>query len=627
MARKIIYSSIALVWMVLQIWTRFVSPIHYLGQRYMFIIGCFLLIFFPKKAFPKDGTRKEKAAAVANWAMFAATIALGVYLFTQIGRYTSRWEYVSPVYTGDVLACAALVILLLVGTYRATGWVLTIFVMFCILFGRIGTIWPGILNHGDIAWSTFTDIQMLGGNGIFGLSAGVCAEFILYFVLFGALYSAFGGGDLLTKIGLYATRNSVGGPAKSAVIASSLMGSVSGSAVANVVLTGTFTIPLMKKSGVQPEVAGAVEAAASTGGQILPPVMGAGAFIMAETLGVSYLAICKAAVIPAILYYVAVFIFVHFYSKRMNLGRNAELFAITKKDVLDKIHLLIPMVILVIYIVRGRSVGFACMISMAILIVVAYIRKPTRLSPKQFVTALVDGMEQCASVGIPIFVCGIIIGIAMYSGVALKATNLIVSFGRNNLLLALLLGVFVTILLGMGLPTSAAYVVSSLFLVDVLTECGILPIAAHMFIFYYAVLGQVTPPVAMAGYAGAGIAKANPMRTSWIAFGICMPAFLIPFSFVYNPALVMEGSVLAIVYSFAVTLLGCLFLGLSVSGFSMSELTRRKRLFLRGLLMIAAIMLINSSIVTDVVGISIGIVSLGADFIASRAKKKRIAET
>jgi len=606
---NILFPVICIAWFVAQVVIRyhFNAPPEY--QRYMFIMGSFLVVFYP---FGKEGAKKfgnSVSKKLTEYAFFTGSLILGGILFMNAARYSERWMYVDEVFPVDIIGMVVVVILMLEGTRRLTGWALPIFIGVMLAYGVAGPYLPGMLGHVGMSLADMAEVQLMGNVGTFGIVAGVCVDFVFYFVVFGALYEAFGGSELLNQVGMLATRRSVGGPAKSAIVCSSLMGTISGSAVANVVATGTFTIPLMKKSGFSPVVAGAVEATASTGGQILPPIMGAGAFIMAEMLGVRYLDVCKAAALPAILYYVALFAFVHFYSKKNSLGTSESLFSVDKQNLLGRLHMLIPLVLLVYMIIQGRSVGLSALYSVGALIVIGCMVKRTRPTFAEFIDAMSSSMTQSAKVAIPIFICGVAIGVAIHTGIAMKATNMVVSLGKDQLLLSLLLGVLVTIILGMGIPTSAAYVVASLFVAPALVDCGISPIAAHMFIFYYAVLGQLTPPVAVTAYTAAGISGSNPMRTSWVAFGMAMPAFLIPFAFVYNPALLMIGDIPTVVQVVITTFVGCMFLAYGLSGYSLAPEgaygMKVKRVF-QALLVASAVMLIDTGTLTDLLGIGIG---------------------
>jgi TRAP transporter 4TM/12TM fusion protein len=607
-------TAICILWLGLQLTIRFIFPVNPLIQRYMFLAFSFIVFFYPfgKYAAKRLTSPSQKVVEVI---IFCLSVVLGIYFIANSQRFISRWEFIDPVFLSDIVITVLMLIIMLEANRRIAGRALPLFTLIMIAYGHFSHLFPGFFNHEAISLGQAAEVQMMSTVGVFGIAAGVCVEYVFYFVLFGALYEAFGGGDLLTKLGLLFTKRSVGGPAKSAVIASSLMGAVSGSAVANVTATGTFTIPLMKRTGVSPEVAGAIEAAASTGGQLMPPVMGAGAFILAETLGIPYLNVVKAAILPAVCYYVALFFFVHFYSKKRRTAKK-EVISLSGREIVKKLHLLFPLLFMVYLIIIGRSVGLAVLWSIASLIVIGTLFKHTRLSFGRFIEAVVGGMRQSASVGLPIFITGVTIGVAIHSGIAMKATNLIVSLGSSMLLPSLFLGIAVCVILGMGLPTSAAYVVASLFVAPALIKNGVNPLAAHLFIFYYAILAQITPPVAVTAYAGAGIAESNPVRTGWIAFGLSFVAFLIPFTFVFNQGILMEGPLSNVLYAFVTTALGSLFLSLGLSGYAKTNLSRPIRWFFRVVLIVSAILLINSTVLTDITGIVLAAGVLGYDYLA-----------
>jgi TRAP transporter 4TM/12TM fusion protein len=608
-----ILGVICFVWLVLQVGLQFVYSVNPLLQRYLFLIFSLLVLFYPL------GTAAQKRLTgprqrVFEYVLFLLSLALGLYLFLNSTRYVERMQFVDEVSRMDIVASFVLLFILVAGTLRGTGWSLPGLVLVMVAYGFFGEHLPGFFQHGGISLADATEVQLMTFVGTFGIAAGVCVEYVFYFIVFGALFEAVGGGDLLVKLGMILTNRTIGGPAKSAVVASSFFGTVSGSAVANVVGTGTFTIPLMKRTGVQPHVAGAIEAAASTGGQLMPPVMGAGAFVMAEVLGVPYLAIVKAAILPAICYYVALYFYVHYYSKRMGLGKTSV--PVTLREILERAHLLIPLGFLIYFIVIGQSVAYAVVRVVGILLIVSLLSKKTRPTLSGLATAIRSGMEQSASVGVPIFICGVIIGVAIHSGIAMKSTSLIVGLGKEMLLPSLLLGILITIILGMGLPTVAAYVVASLFVCPPLVKNGVLPLGAHLFVFYYSILAQITPPVAMAAYAGAGIAKTDPVKTGWTAFFISLVAFLIPFAFIYDPSLLLAGPLSLSAYSFGKTVVGCYLLALALAG---HHRWGRAHWASRGAFMIAAVLLITPSLVGDAVGFVIGAVALVAEYRRSRA--------
>lgn len=570
MKKRVGFIALCVAWMIVQLGTRYVHPIHPLLQRYLFLVGSMLVIFYPFEN-DKANFHRNRGKFLFNCFAFLAIALVGVYVLTNGTRIVERWQFVDDVLPLDIVSALVIVGLLLVASQRIAGPPLTVFTLVCIMYGFLGPWVPGVFHHGGMTLADFAEVQLLSQLGIFGVAAGVAVDYVLYFILFGALYDAVGGGDLLTKMGLFLTRRQAGGPAKSAVVASALMGTVSGAAVANVTSTGTFTIPLMKRSGVEPHTAGAVEAAASTGGQLMPPIMGTAAFIMAETLGVKYMAIAKAAIIPAILYCVALFLFVHFDAKK-RVGSETVETQVAAGDILKRAHLLIPLIALVCWLVSGYTVGYAAIRSTVILVAVSLLSKETRLSLIGFIKALANGMKQCASVGVSIFICGVAIGIGMHSGIAFKLTSAIANAGSTSLIASLILGMVTTMVLGMGLPTVAAYVIASMFVVPPLVKSGVLPIAAHLFIFYYAIFAQITPPVALTAYAAAGIADSDPVKTGWKAMQISLAGFLLPFVFVLHPEMLMEGSLSSILTVTGTSLVSVTLLALSASGYSKSNM-------------------------------------------------------
>lgn len=612
MKKRVGFTALCIAWMIVQLGTRYVYPIHPLLQRYLFLVGSMLVIFYPFEN-DKVSFSSNRGKFLFNCFAFLAIALVGVYILANGTRIIERWGFVDDVLPLDVVSVIVVVGLLLVASYRVAGPPLTVFTAVSILYGFLGPWIPGMFRHGGMTLTDFAEVQLLSQLGIFGVAAGVAVDYVLYFILFGALYDAVGGGDLLTKIGLFLTRQQAGGPAKSAVVASALMGTVSGAAVANVTSTGTFTIPLMKRSGVEPHTAGAVEAAASTGGQLMPPIMGTAAFIMAETLGIKYMAIAKAAIIPAILYYVALFLFVHFDAKK-RIGTEQVQAPVTAGDILKRAHLLIPLVALVAWLVKGYTVGYAAIRSTVILVIISLLSKETRLSLIGFIKAFAAGMKQCASVGVSIFICGVAIGVGMHSGIAFKLTSAIASAGNASLVASLVLGMLTTMVLGMGLPTVAAYVIASMFVVPPLVKSGVLPIAAHMFIFYYAIFAQITPPVALTAYAAAGIAGSDPVKTGWKAMQISLAGFLLPFVFVFHPEMLMEGPLSSLLVTTGLSLVSVTLLALSASGYSRSNMGWAYRIAL----LVPVAMSMSPAAHMKVISVVLACALLGYDYFRSK---------
>ena len=429
-------------------------------------------------------------------------------------------------------------------------------------------------------------------------------------MLFGAFFSVCGGGQLLIDLGLrFSSGSGSGAPAQAAVISSGLMGMVSGSAVANVSTTGVMTIPMMKKVGYKPEQAGAIEAVASTGGQIMPPIMGAGAFIMAELLGVPYGEIATRAIIPACAYFGSVLLLVYFLAKRNAALNPVEEGVDAKFDVapiLPRVYTMIPAIVLVYMVMTGASLRSAAIYGTALTILIfLFVRKYDADLKKNLITdlktlweALLDGITQSAGIALPTGACGIIIVIVVQSGLANKFSGVIAAVGGTYLLLALLITVIGCMLLGMALPTVAAYLVAVVLFIPTLQRLGVPLMVAHFFCFYFGIVAQITPPVCLASFTAAGIAGADPWKTGWTGFRYALVAFLIPFVFVYQPAVLLLGTPLEIAETVVVLALGTVALAASMAGHFFSPLSMVER----GLLLVAALLLITPETITDIIG-------------------------
>jgi TRAP transporter 4TM/12TM fusion protein len=378
-----------------------------------------------------------------------------------------------------------------------------------------------------------------------------------------------------------------------------MMGTISGSAVANTVTTGTLTIPLMKRIGFEPRVAGAVEATASTGGQLMPPVMGAAAFIMAEYLGVAYIEVCKAAVIPAVLYFIAIYSVVHFYSLKIGIKGLSEGEIPSAKSVFrDKWMFTVPLIVLIGILVMGYSPSVAVLYSLVATVAMSFFRKESRMTPAKILDALAKAGYNSVMVVGACATAGIVIGVVLLTGMSGKITALVITLSAGSLLLALPIVMLASILFGMGLPTVVCYVLLATTVAPSLIDLGVTPLAAHLYIFYFGMLCMVTPPVSFAAYAGAAIAKADPMKTGWTAWIFAFAGFLLPYMFVYNNSLLLMGSVFHILISIFTAIIGVICLGSGIIG----HLLNGTRLFDRLLLFAAAFLLISPGVTTDLIG-------------------------
>jgi TRAP transporter 4TM/12TM fusion protein len=379
-----------------------------------------------------------------------------------------------------------------------------------------------------------------------------------------------------------------------------MMGTISGSAVANTVTTGTLTIPLMKRIGFEPHVAGAVEAAASTGGQLMPPVMGAAAFIMAEYLGVAYIEVCKAALIPAILYFLAIYSVVHFYSLKIGIKGLPENEIPSVKVVFrDKWMFTVPLLVLIVILIYGYSPRIAVLFSLAATVVMSFFRKESRMTPSRILEALAKAGYNCVMVVGACATAGIVIGVVLLTGMSGKITALVITLSAGSLIFALPIVMFAAILFGMGLPTVVCYVLLAATVAPSLVDLGVIPMAAHLYIFYFGMLCMVTPPVSFAAYAGAAIANADPMKTGWTAWTFALAGFLLPYMFVYNNSLLLMGSVINISFAVLTAAIGVICLGIGIIGFFLEKTNPVERLIFFG----AALLLIKTGLITDITGL------------------------
>jgi len=519
------------------------------------------------------------------------------------------WDYQGVVQriaresTLDLIMAGLAVVLVLEAGRRVAGKELSLLALVFLLYAYFGPYMPGLLGHRGYSLQSILGFMYLTTEGLFGMAIGVSATFIILFIIFGAFLEKTGMGTFFNDLALGLAGASIGGPAKVAVVASGMLGSINGSAVANVVTTGAFTIPLMKRIGYSSEFAGAVEAAASVGGQILPPVMGAVAFIMAETLGKSYGEIAVAAAIPALLYFFSVGVMVHLRAKKDGLtGVPREELPNVRKVLLKGGHMLIPLLALVYMLMAGYTATRAAFLSIVLIVIVSWVRKETRLTLKGFIGALESGARNTISVAIACGVVGLIVGVAAQTGFAARLAGTIVALAQGNLILTLLLTMVAAIILGMGIPSIPCYIITVAIAAPALIGLGVPVFSAHMFVFYFGMLANLTPPVALAAFAGAGLAGANPNKTGWAAMKLASAGFVVPFMFVYSPALLLqEGSIVTVVAAVVTALIGVIGLGAAVEGWLFKEASFPQRI----VLFACALLLIMPGGVTDAIGLGL----------------------
>ena len=499
--------------------------------------------------------------------------------------------------TLDLVAGSLAIVVVLELARRTTGWGLVTVALLALAYAVLGPYLPGVLAHRGYGFSRLIQHLYLSTEGIWGVPLGVSADFVYLFVLFGALLETAGGSELLIALAGKVAGRTKGGPAKTATIASAIMGSLSGSAVANVVTTGSLTIPMMKRTGFRPHFAAAIEAAASTGGQLMPPVMGAGAFIMATWTNIPYVRVAAAAVIPALLYYVALLAAVHFRAQKHDLPAAGDY---TGPSISSRWHLLLPLAVIVLFLAMGRSPTRAAFWGVVAATVAILARKTSRLNwsgARRVVLAAGSGTVQVAAA---CAAAGIVVGVASLTGIGLRMSELIITLSGGHLFVALGLTALGSIVLGMGLPTTAAYVVLAALGAPALTQLGVPLLAAHLFIFYFGCISNVTPPVSLAAYAGAGIAGAPLMRTAFTAMALAGAGFIVPFMFVYDPALLLAASPIAVLVSAVTGGLGLTALAAAAVGFGTRPLAGWERLLVAA----GAISLLTPFVVGDALGIA-----------------------
>lgn len=526
-----------------------------------------------------------------------SVVAVGYHLFfyreliARAGAFTEVDMIVSLIAIGLVLEA----------TRRLSGPIIVGLALVFLLYGYFGDMIPGLLGHRGFSILRLATHSWISAEGILGVPIQVSSQFIFLFILFATFLKKTRIGNWLTDLAVGLFGHATGGPAKAAVVASATQGTISGSSVANTVGTGAITIPLMKSIGYRPSFAGAVEAAASTGGQLMPPIMGAAAFIMSEFTGIPYWSIVLSAIIPALLYFTGVFSTVHFEAKRTGLtGLPREQLPDWWALLKAKWFLAAPLVVIVYLLAAGYTPMRAAFFAILATIAVSFILAETRMRWWDLVRTLEDGARNALSVVIVCAAAGIIIGVITLTGLGVKLAGAIVSLAGGNLYLIMVFTMIASILLGMGIPTTAKYVIMATVAAPALTQVGVPLIAAHLFVFYFAIVADITPPVCLAAYAGAGIAQAEPMQTGFEAFKLGIAAYLVPFFFVLSPVLVLvDVTPLALIRSVSSAVVGLMAIGGATTGFLVTDGKWWERL----LLLAGGIILVEPAGNTDAIGL------------------------
>lgn len=598
---------LAVTMTVFQLYIKLGTPLQPWAQIPLHLCYALIIVFLFNPMAEKCKNKESKARQlwwIYDGFLIGATLFICWYFLSHANALNLRVYNVDPMTTLDITVAVLLLFVLMEAVRRVVSLALFVVILFFMAYAFFGQYISGIFRFAGMNFAQFCETLMLSQNGIFGSPLSASVGTLFYFMVFGAFFSNCGGGGVLIDAGMKLSDKTAGGPAKAAVLSSGLLGMISGSAVANVSTTGVLTIPLMKKAGYTPEEAGAVESVASTGGQIMPPIMGAGAFIMAEMIGIPYMDIATAAILPAVAYFGAVFILVHLLAKKKQMSTTNDALKYQGSPILPRVYRLVPIILLVIMIFAGMSMPRAAIYCTALSIILCMLSKDTRMSARQLMETLIEGVRQAANVVIPTAACGIMIGIVVRSGVAVKVAKLIGTSGNNSLLLALVVAAVGCLMLGMALPTVAAYLIANTLFCSAIQGLGIEALVANMFIFYFGVVAQITPPVCLASFTAAGIANASAWKTGWKAFFFAITAFIAPFMFVYRPSILLIGTVTEILISCAMTACATFFLAAGVAGYMGKNLSAAERV----LFFAAALMFIMPGRMFDLIGIVMGVV-------------------
>ena len=543
-----------------------------------------------------------------DWIFLVVGIATAAYI---IWQWPSRGQILAAndpnLKLMDKIVGILTIIIVLEATRRTTGLAMTITAGVALIYlFWLGPYMPGILLHKGYSFDRVMPYMMFTTEGLFGISLGTCASFILLFVLFGSFLQATGGGKFFIDAAYSLTGRFRGGPAKTAVVSSALMGCISGSPIANVVTTGTFTIPLMKNAGYEPETACSVEAVASTGGMLMPPMMGAAAFIMAEYLNIQYGSVCVAAILPAVMYYAVLFIIVDKEAaKKGILGLPKESLPRFKDAILSRGHLLVPLFVLIICLFNNFSPQKTVFWSIMILIAISFLRKDTRLTVESFLGAFRSGVTGVVTVATACAAAGLVVMAISMTGLGVRFTSSIVTISGGRPFVALIFTMLASLVLGMGLPAAAVYIVVASVAAPALVRMGFTPIASHMFVFYFGIISTITPPVALTAYAAAGLSKgASAVRVGFKAFLYAIIAFILPYIWMYEPSFLLDAPILQIIPNVLIAAVSLFFIASGTVGYLFKPVNIAGRIICY---ILAALMLVPF-LVVNYIGLGLGVI-------------------
>lgn len=616
-AWKYIISVISIGLIVFQLYTAGFGVLPDIVQRSVHLGFVLTLCFILKPAYKKAPTDRVPLYDI----VFAVVSALSsIYILLNFQRIL--WDPLQWLSMVDIFFAVATVVLVLEASRRSVGMIFPVMGLLLIIYAYYGPYFPGMWGHQRFSLNLIFQTFYHSTNGVWGTMVGISATMLAMFGIFSSILSITGGAQTFIKIGQALTGKSIGGQGKVALIASGLFGMISGSAMGNVVATGTFTIPLMKKARYSNEWAAAISAVGSTGGQIMPPIMGAGAFIMAQLLGISYLKIATSAIIPALLYYLGAYVAVHYVSLKNQIKGTVVR---EKISINEYLVIFIPIAIFIFFLLRGYTVttgAFWASIGgfIAYLLINAIIEKNYTDQPKKACKLFHDiSLSSAKSIlAMATLLAGSQVTITLISmtGFGVKLTDLIISIGQNNLLLCLILSMAVCIILGMGLPTTAAYVLAAAILAPALIALETEPLIAHLFVFFFSTLATITPPVCAAVYLSSGIAEADWLKTGFLSVMIALPAFIVPYTFIYNPALLLTGSTVEVIIAAVTAVIGVFSIGIGVAGYIRSNIN----VFLRFVLLVAGVLMVIPMLLTSIIGTVIFIAVLVSNIVLNKRK-------
>lgn len=596
---NVVVTVLCVFWVAFQMYTASAGVFPALAQRSIHLNFALVIIFLTTSAHGK----RTDGSGYASIDQIGLMIISAIPLFYISWNYLAIWTQTSDPSQFQIVLSYMLIIGLMEAARRTIGYAIPVIVLFFIIYAKFGNYFPDFVRHRGYSFAEIATYQALSLQGIFGIALGVIATFVFLFILYAAILNVSGAGEVFIKIATRFFGGVRGGPAKVAILASAAFGSISGSAVANVAGTGTFTIPLMKRIGYKPSFAAAAEAVASSGGQFMPPLMGASAFLISEITSIPFWQIAAGALIPAVLYYFAAFVMVDLEAAKSNIkGIEKSELPSVRPLIKQSWHLLLSPVFLVFFLlVLHWSPMKSALWAIVVTLISMFVNPKSRVSIKQLIAIMRQGAMGTVEVSIACASVGIVIGIMTQTGLGYQLSAILVGAAQGNLLVLLLLTMFASLILGMGLPTVAAYLVLSVTVAPALVSMGVNLLAAHLFIFYFGIISAITPPVALASMVAAGIAEEKVWPTSVAAFRLGMSAFVLPFMFVYNPALILQGSWTEVLLSIIVGAVGVFALSVGLSRFLITKLD-----FVRVIILfIITVLLVAPNLLSNLIGFAL----------------------